>query len=99
MTTPSIELHYKDRAAPQLLAGVLYQLVWTANRWVSLADDEVLVVEGDEDLVIATIKDGQVVALEQEQIKHLSAKITARAPAAYETLFAFLCSFHTLSLE
>ena len=99
MGLPSIELHYRDRAALQLLGGVLYQLVWSATRWLSLADDAVLVIEGDEDLVTGTIKDGVVVALEQEQIKHLSGKITARKSAAYETRFAFLCSFHTLSLE
>ncbi len=99
MQTPSVDLHYEDRAAPQLLAGVLYQIIWTADRWWSLGEDEVLVVEGDEDLVVATIRDGEVIALEHEQIKHLAGKITARASAAYETLFAFLCSFQTLTLE
>ncbi len=80
----NVPLHYPDRAVPHLLGGVLYQAVWTALRWTQLADGEVLVVEGDEDIVRAVIDatTQAIIALEQQQIKDGAEDAVARVLAA-----------------
>lgn len=100
LTKPLIPSFYADRAANALVGGILYQLAWTALGWLNLAEDEVLLVEGDEDVVKALVDDqGNIVELTQQQIKHLEDNVTARSPAVHETIFAFLCSFHLHALE
>jgi hypothetical protein len=73
----------------------MYQLLWTALRWLELREDEVLLVEGDEDIVKGLVNDkGDIVELTHEQVKRIAANVTVRSPAVHETIFGFLRSFH-----
>lgn len=67
-------LTYADRAVPHLLAGVYYQTLWATRRWLDLGPNEVLFIEGDEDIVQCLFRDDELVWLTQEQVKFLSEK-------------------------
>jgi ABC-type dipeptide/oligopeptide/nickel transport system ATPase subunit len=100
MADSTSELNYPDRAAPALFRGILYQLLWSAIRALDLQPNEVLVLEGDEDLVKKVLtENGEVIELTHEQIKALSTRLSARHGSVYKTIFAFLCSFHTHTSE
>lgn len=83
-----------NRAANASIRGYLTQILYTALAWLDLSEDEVLVVEGREDLdLILLDPDGRVREVNEVQLKDLSEAVNARSEAVWESIFNFLVSY------
>lgn len=83
-----------DRAANASIRGYLTQVVYTALSWLDLTGDEVLVVEGREDVdKILLDPDGRIREVNEVQLKDLSSAVNARSEAVWESIFNFLLSY------
>lgn len=83
-----------DRAANASIRGYLTQIVYTALAWLDLTDNEVLIVEGREDVdKILLDADGRIREVNEVQLKDLSSAINARSEAVRESIFNFLLSY------
>ncbi len=86
---------FPDREAAAVVRGFLTQAYWTVLRWFDLRSDEVLICEGDDDIVRLLLDhQGIVKDITQEQIKDVHARLSARTPIVHDTLFAFAVAFH-----
>jgi len=83
-----------DRAANASICGYLTQVVYTALSWLDLTGDEVLVVEGREDVdKILLDSDDRIREVNEVQLKDLSSAVNARSEAVWESIFNFLLSY------
>lgn len=81
------------RAANASIRGYLTQVLYSVLAWLDLGEDEVLVVEGREDLDrILLDPDGCVREVNEVQLKDLSEAVNARSEAVWESIFNFLLS-------
>jgi hypothetical protein len=84
-----------ERAANASIRGYLTQMVYSAFEWLALEDEEVLVVEGREDIDRFLFDDsGQLRAVRETQVKDLADAINVRSEAAWKSIFNFLIAFH-----
>jgi hypothetical protein len=73
----------RSRDAWFVIRGYKYQVDLTILRWLSIADDQVLILEFGEDIDIvhnAILSHSDEVDRELEQVKHLDRPITLRSP-------------------
>lgn len=83
-----------DRSAYASIRGYLTQMLYTADLWIDLADNEVLVIEGREDIDRFIIgEDHCVKPLSETQIKDLGKSINIRSEPVWTTLFNFIVSY------
>ncbi len=88
-----IELLHPKRAAHAAIRGYLYQAAVAVERWLDLADGEVLLCEGDEDLDKLMLAGG---AGESEQLKSYSGRLGWGSKAVGESVINFLRAFVVL---
>ena len=65
--------HATQRSADASIRGYFFQIVWTARQWLKLGPDELLRVEGEEDLDHAFVDENGQVLRDFHQLKDLSA--------------------------
>jgi ABC-type cobalamin/Fe3+-siderophores transport system ATPase subunit len=83
-----------NRSANASIRGYLTQVVYTALSWLDLTGDEVLVVEGREDIDKMLLDtDGRIKEVNEVQLKDLSSAVNARSEAVWESIFNFLLSY------
>ncbi|WP_263054117.1 P-loop NTPase family protein [[Curtobacterium] plantarum] len=87
-------LGHLNRSAHASIRGYLTQLLYTAELWMDLADNEVLVIEGREDIDRFIIgEDRCVKPLNETQLKDLGKSINIRSESVWTTLFNFIVSY------
>jgi hypothetical protein len=72
------------RQAADILRGYFYQIWWTVDAWISLRNDELLVVEGAEDFEVLGRNDATTT-----QVKNLTANLTLRSKPALDAIRSF----------
>ncbi|MBQ4844564.1 hypothetical protein [Pseudoalteromonas sp. MMG005] len=83
-----------SRAANASIRGYLTQVTYTALQWVNLDKNEVLVVEGREDLDHFILdSDRKVIGVSETQLKDLTDAVNVRSDAVWESIFNFLLSY------
>ncbi|TQP16404.1 hypothetical protein FLM03_01480 [Vibrio cholerae] len=83
-----------NRAANASIRGYLTQVAYTALQWVNLCENEVLVVEGREDLDRFILSsDGTIIDVSETQLKDLTDAVNVRSDAVWESIFNFLLSY------
>ncbi|WP_156153004.1 ATP-binding protein [Aeromonas sp. L_1B5_3] len=83
-----------NRAANASIRGYLTQIAYTALQWVNLCENEVLVVEGREDLDRFILSsDGTILDVSETQLKDLTDAVNVRSDAVWESIFNFLLSY------
>ena len=83
-----------ERAANASILGYFTQILYSTMAWLELGEDEVLVVEGREDLDRFIISpEGCIQEVTESQIKALNESVNARSPAVWESIFNFLLSY------
>ena len=84
-----------NRSANASIRGYLTQITYSAVEWLDLNEQEVLVVEGREDLDHFILdKNGQVLAVREEQLKDLTDAVNFRSEPVRESIFNFLLAYH-----
>ena len=78
-----------ERSAHAAIRGYIYQTCLGVLRWLDLKDDEILVVEGDEDLD-RLLLDGTGVS---EQVKAYTGRLGARDHAVRDSLRSFAVAY------
>lgn len=87
-------LLYPERVAAATIRGYVTQAHYSVLRWLGLGANEAIICEGDEDIDRYLLdSSGAVVSIQQEQIKDLAGRISARDAVAHESIFNFLRSF------
>ena len=82
------------RAANASIRGYLTQIAYSALQWVSLCENEVLVVEGREDLDRFILgPDSAIPDVSETQLKYLTDAVNVRSDAVWESIFNFLLSY------
>ncbi|CAH6827435.1 conserved hypothetical protein [Vibrio chagasii] len=82
------------RAANASIRGYLTQVAYTALQWVNLSENEVLVVEGREDLDRFILSpNGTIVDVSETQLKDITDAVNVRSDAVWESIFNFLLSY------
>lgn len=90
-------LRRPERSAAPSIRGYFAQILYGTLRWLDLSTNEVLICEGNEDIVCCLLDDsGNVREVTEEQIKLLERSISARDEDVYESIFNFLRAFHDL---
>lgn len=82
-----------ERSAHASIRGYLYQAALGVERWVGLAEGEVLLCEGDEDLDRLLLGQGEGLS---EQVKDYSSSLDLRHQVVRESLRNFLLSWVAL---
>jgi DNA replication protein DnaC len=83
-----------SRAANASIRGYLTQVAYTALQWVNLSENEVLVVEGREDLDRFILSpNGTIVDVSETQLKDITDAVNVRSDAVWESIFNFLLSY------
>lgn len=83
-----------NRAANASIRGYLTQVAYSALQWVNLCENEVLVVEGREDLDRFILgPDGAILDVSETQLKDLTDAVNVRSDAVWESIFNFLLSY------
>ncbi len=88
----TLSLVRPERSAHAAIRGYLYQTCLGVLRWLDLEDDEILVVEGDEDLD-RLLRDGTGIS---EQVKAYTGRLGARDRAVRDSLRAFAVTYAAL---
>lgn len=84
-----------ERAACASIRGYLTQLSWTALKWLNLSDNEMLLIEGREDIDHLFLNaQGQLQRVTETQIKDISTAVNIRSEAVWESVFNFMLSYH-----
>lgn len=74
--------------------GYLTQLQHSALAWLDLSEDEVLVIEGREDIDRFLFdKNGEICQITEIQVKDLTDNVNIRSRPVWESIFNFLLSF------
>lgn len=92
-------LTHPERVASPSIRGYLFQTVGIARQWVELADDEILLCEGDEDADRFILAGGVVQDVTQYQFKDVGGTVSVRDSAVQESIFNFLRAFHQQSIN